>query len=361
MRRIGILTSGGDCSGLNSVIRAAAIRSKNLGYELLGIKRGVSGLTADKQDYVILCETSCDEMMLTTSGSVLYSDTKSLRTEKHMTRDEFKSRIVAGYRCLSLDGLIYIGGDGSLHMMHELSLSEELRLVAIPKTIDNDVSETDFSVGFLTAVEVVSNAIENVRATARSHERAMIVEVMGRDSGFIAMYAGIASGADAILVPEFGYHFESLKEDIKKRYDSGRDHAIILVSEAVQSADLVHDRKVVDGVVKFYQSEYKGIGNHIATQLKEAGFESRSVALGHIQRGGKTSIADRLLGSSLGVEAVNAMHSGEDGCFLAYSGGHIVRIPIKDIGDSTGRKLDRSSICVRTAVDLGIYIGDVSS
>jgi 6-phosphofructokinase 1 len=362
MKRIGILTSGGDCSGLNSVIRAAAIRASNLGCELIGIKRGVSGLLSSEPDFVVLSCESCDESMLSTSGSVLYSDVKSMRTKSGAINndDEFKSRLIAGYKKLALDGLIYIGGDGSLHMLYELSLPDSLNIVAIPKTIDNDVSETDFSIGFFTAVEVVVDAVDNVRSTARSHERVMVIEVMGRGSGFIAMYAGVASGADVILVPEFVYDSENLKAAVEKCCDS-KGYAVILVAESAQSDDFKHETRAVDGVFGFSELECKGIGKHISILLKDAGFESRSIVLGHVQRGGSTSITDRIIGSSMGTEAVNAICTGDGGCFLAYSNGGIKRIPVKDIGKNTGSKLCKSNICVRTAIDLGIYIGNTKN
>jgi 6-phosphofructokinase 1 len=359
MKKIGILTSGGDCSGLNSIIRAAAIRANNLGCELIGIKRGVGGLLPSDPDFVILGEGSCDESMLSTSGSILYSDVRSMRDSKNTAsgRDEFKSRIIAGYKKLGLDGLIYIGGDGSMHLLHEMSLPDSLNIVAVPKTIDNDVSETGLSVGFSTAVEVVVDAVDNVRSTAKSHERVMVVEVMGRGSGFIAMYAGVASGADVILVREFGYDLADLIAAVKKRCRS-KGYAIVLVAESVQSADFVHKTKTIDGISGWQEADYNGIGKHIASKLKDFGFESRSVVLGHIQRGGRTSITDRLIGSAVGVEAVNAIVLGDGGCFLSFSDGAIKRIPVKDIGFSTGFKLDKSNMCVRTAIELGIYIGD---
>lgn len=362
LKRIGILTSGGDCSGLNSIIRSAYLRSKNLGYQLIGIKRGLRGLSSTESNYVVLNDDICDETMLTTSGSVIYSDTKWMSTtiNSGKTIEDVKKSIYEGYEKLGLSGLIYVGGDGSLCLMNELLTDNpKLKIVAVPKTIDNDVGHTDFAVGFQTVVEVACNAIENIRSTAKSHERAMVVEVMGRDAGYIAMYSGIASGADSILVPEFEYDIEKLKNKVKECYDAGRNHSIIIVAEAVEAKDFKHSEEFVDGVVKYSHLKYKGIGNHIADQLKSSGFDSRAVTLGHIQRGGKTAINDRIVASAFGVEAVNLLDSGDCGKLLCYVGGKIENVAIKDIVTSVSKKLDKNDICVKVAKDLGVYIGEI--
>ena len=362
LKRIGILTSGGDCSGLNSVIRAAYKRASILGYELIGIQRGLRGLDSLTPNYVKLNDDLCDESLLTTSGSILYSDTTWVKSTigSGKTIDDVKKTIAAGYKALGLDGLVYIGGDGSLKLMNDLLAdNSELKIVAVPKTIDNDVGSTDFSVGFKTAVEIATESIENIRSTAKSHERTMVVEVMGRDAGFIAMYAGIASGADVILVPEFEHKFEKVLQKVKSCYDLGKNHCIIVVAEAVEAGDFKHDEEFVDGISKFTQLKYNGIGSHIASKLKSIGIDARSVTLGHTQRGGKTSIDDRIIGSAFGVEAVNLIASANCGRLVCYSAGKITSVLIKDMIGQVDKKLSKSDTCVNIANSLGVYTGEM--
>ncbi|MDR2598439.1 MAG: ATP-dependent 6-phosphofructokinase [Holosporales bacterium] len=359
-KRLGIITVGGDCSGLNSAIRAAAIRAETLGHELLGIQRGFFGLFPESFGYIQLTSENCGEELLTSSGSILFSDTKSFTTclNHGHSQKEILQLVYDGYRKLSLDGLIYIGGDGSLTILEEvLSHNPDLmNVVAIPKTIDNDVNMTDFSIGFSTAVEVVVDAISNIRSTARSHQRTIVVEVMGRDAGFIAVHAGVAAGADVILVPEFEYDMSRVVDKVKRNYDSGKKYCIIVVAEAVESASLKH--RIVnshDDVTK-----YRGIGQHIADHLKTEGFESRAVTLGHVQRGGTTAILDRILGSAFGAEAINALVAGEHGVMLCYRGGKIEKASISELMRGINKRLDESDMCVKIAVNLGVYIGELS-
>lgn len=356
----GILTTGGDCSGLNSIIRSAYIRAKSLGIELFGFKRGLKGLASEIPEYVVLNDQICDESMLTTSGSILYSDTKWIKTEikAGKTIEDIQNMIYRGYQNLRLDGVICVGGDGSLKIINELLIgNDKMNIVAIPKTIDNDVNYTDFSVGFQTSVEVVADAIGDIRSTAKSHERAMVVEVMGRDAGFIAMYAGLASGADVILVPEFQYDIEEVKSKVQECFSSGKNHSIIVVAESVEANDFKHGTTEVNEVTKYTHLTYKGIGNYISDKISETGIESRSVNLGHIQRGGRTSINDRLLGIYFGIEAVNSIQAGESGKLLVFSGNSVKKVDIKSVIENINTTLSENDECVRAAMSLGTYIG----
>lgn len=354
--KIGILTIGGDCSGLNSVIRAAYKRASLLGYDLIGIKRGFVGFLNEQLEYITLNDSICDNSLLTTSGSILYSDTKSIEQTLQLgkTIEDVKKLILKGYSALGLVGLIYIGGDGSLYFLKELLRDEEnLKVVAVPKTIDNDVEGTDFSVGFQTAVDVVADFIENITATAKSHERVMVIEVMGRDAGFLAMAAGIASGADIILVPEFKYSFDKIKENIQNCYQRGKNHCIIVASEAVDAHDFYHEN------INLTRRRYIGIGAHLAQKIQNEGIEARSVVLGHTQRGGKTIVADRILGSMFGVEAVNLIDQKDYGKLLCFSSGRIESIAIKDLAVENAKILTKNNIYVEIAKNLDVYIGDV--
>ena len=363
--RIGILTTGGDCSGLNSVIRGAYLRTKALGYSLVGIKRGFRGLAFNdvlRPDYVELNDAICDEELLIKSGSILLSDTKWMSSEiqKGRTVEDVKKSIIDGYRQLNLDGLICVGGDGSLKLLNELTANnDELKFVFVPKTIDNDVNYTDYAVGFQTSVKVAAEAIENIRSTAKSHERTMVIEVMGRDAGFIALYAGLASGADVILVPEFKYDLQKIIDKLQTNFQNGKNHCIIVVAESVEAEDFKHAEREVNGFIKYTHISYKGIGHHLSRQIKEIGFDCRSVKLGHIQRGGETCISDRLLGTLFGVEAVNLVANGTFGKILAFSENRIKIIDIRGVVERVNKTLSRDDEYVKLAKDLGVYIGEI--
>ncbi|MDR1488555.1 MAG: ATP-dependent 6-phosphofructokinase [Holosporales bacterium] len=360
-KKIGILTNGGDCSGLNSVIRGASIRAKILGHELIGIKRGLKGMIEPTKDIVSMVgNVYSEESLLTRSGSILLSNTKPARKDENSFYSIKEGAVAAAqaYKELCLDGLIYIGGDGSLSVV-DLILSEnkDVNIIAIPKTIDNDVDRTDISIGFTTAVEIVSSAIENIRTTAISHERVMVIEVMGRDAGFIALYSGIATGVDVILMPEFRFNIEQLINKVKECYTSHKNHCLIVVSEAVESETLKHSKAETDPY--FVKTQYNGIGEHISLILKNYGFDSRAVVLGHTQRGGKTSILDRIIGSGFGVEAINAVDNDEKNLMLAYKNNKILKLPIKDIVITLTRQVSVDHLYVNIAKNLGIYIGEI--
>ncbi|MDR1476009.1 MAG: ATP-dependent 6-phosphofructokinase [Holosporales bacterium] len=363
-KRLGIITVGGDCSGLNSSIRAATIRAELLGHELIGIKRGFFGLFPENCDTVTLSTKNCGEDLLSESGSILFSDTKSFTTciERGHSQKETLQMVCDGYKKLSLDGLIYIGGDGSLTILGELlnHALDLIKVVAIPKTIDNDVSMTSLSLGFSTAVEGVVNSISSIRSTAKSHQRAMVVEVMGRDAGFIALYAGLASGADIILVPEFEYDMEKVVARVERNYALGKKYCIIVVAEAVESEELKHRDGFFHKEAQSYGTvKYKGIGQHISDYLNDKGFESRAITLGHVQRGGATAVADRIVGTAFGTEAVNSLLAGEGSIMLSYRDHKIEKILIPDLLRNINNKLDKSDLCVKVALDLGVYIGEL--
>ena len=362
-KRIGILTTGGDCSGLNSVIRAAYLRAKECECSLFGIKRGFRGLSIETQDCIELTDAMCDEDLLIKSGSILLSDTKWMSSEvkNGRTVESVRKSIVDGYKKLKLDGLICVGGDGSLKLLNELTTNnEDMKVVFVPKTIDNDVNYTDYSVGFQTSVEVAVKAIENIRSTAKSHERTIVIEVMGRDAGFIALYAGIASGADVILVPEFDYDIEKVKAKIKQNFaDNGKHYCIIVVAESVETDDFKHPERNVDGIVKYTHISYSGIGNHLSSVMKQSGLDCRSVKLGHIQRGGETCMSDRLLGSILGANAVNLILNGTFGKMLVFCKNDVNIIDIHDAVSHVNRSLTKDDKYVVLAKSLGVYIGEI--
>ncbi|MDR0695547.1 MAG: ATP-dependent 6-phosphofructokinase [Holosporales bacterium] len=361
-RRIGILTSGGDCSGLNSVIRAAFVRGAALGYELLGIKRGLCGLAISPYEHIVMNEQICCDEMLSRAGSIICSDTNLLSTMKRAgkTTADAKEMVAEGYKRLSLSGLICVGGDGSLRIISELCPPHgDVKVVMIPKTIDNDVSNTDFSVGFQTSVEVATAAIENAASTARSHSRVMVVEVMGRDAGYIALFAGLAAGADVILVPEFKYNLDTVHDKVKQCLSSCKEYCIIVVAESVEAEDFKHERSRTSGFTEYIKTTYRGIGRHIAHSLSETGIDSRCIVLGHVQRGGRTSVNDRLLGTMFGVEAVNAIDSGRYGTMLSLVNGRVKTLDFATVVKAPNKSLTKDDPHVQAAKFLDIYVGEL--
>lgn len=343
--RIGILTSGGDCSGLNAVIRAAYLRCKELGYELIGIMNGGRGMAIRPMDYVVFDDLVSDRFLLKRAGSIIKSNSKSiLQYMSHgSTEVDVVKNMIGGYKDLGLKGLIYVGGDGSMTMLRDLiDMHEDFKVVAIPKTIDNDLSGTDFSVGFITATEVVANALFDISTTAASHDRVMIVEVMGREAGYIALYAGLAAGADVILVPEFKYDADKLLESIKKTHDKN-GCCLVVVAEAVAKPEDTQGG-VADSFAKFIKNKI--------------GLDSRSVNLGHIQRGGDTSVIDRLIATSFGVRAVDMIDTDDFGKMLCYRMGQITSIPLERIADDLNRHITKNDYCLEVAKRIGVYIGE---
>lgn len=345
MKKIGILTSGGDCSGLNSIIRAAFLRTKELGFELIGIRYGVKGLADRPYDIVKITDQMCCTGLLTMAGSILKSNTKSLEKSLNISsRDTINSRILDAYNELGLEGVIWVGGDGSLGIINEqFKKFDGFNFVAIPKTIDNDVSITDYSVGFFSAIEVATEAIENISTTARSHDRVMVIETMGRYAGFIALYAGIASGADIILTQEFPYSKENLVSKVKSVYNE-KGYCIIVASEAVPHP-LEGFQYTGQSIAQFIQNK-----THI---------DSRNTILGHIQRGGKTSVIDRLLASSFAVEAVNLIRDKKFCRVVCLEGGKVTSKPLEFGTNSISKNLSNQPEFISVAKNLGIYVGEI--
>ena len=354
-KRIGILTSGGDCSGLNAIIYAAYKKAKAFGYEMIGFKYGVHGVVHNQ--YIVLDDTICNSDILQKSGTILKSNTKVLLGEngKILNKEESDKEIIKRYHAMQLDGLIYVGGNGSIGAIKNiLKKDPSLRIIGVPKTIDNDIAYTDEAVGFATVSEVVSNAIENIISTAQSHERVFVVEVMGRDAGYIALISGIATGADVILIPEKKYKWGNLVRKVKRSYDE-KKYAIVVVSESVESEEMKHKSCQLSDVL--LRKEYGGIASVIANKLKKSGFDAKAVTLGHIQRGGRTAVADRLLGQKFGAEAVKLINNHDKSGLLGYQNDRIVKTNMNDIV-STTRSLKATDEDILLANSLGIYVGE---
>ncbi|MBZ5598792.1 MAG: 6-phosphofructokinase [Acidobacteriia bacterium] len=326
--RVGMLTGGGDCPGLNAVIRAI-VRKGCFHYEdqFVGFLEGWRGVMEDK---TMPLDLSSVGGILPRGGTIL----RTSRTNPAKKVDGL-DKCIAAIKKYELDALIAIGGDDTLSVAQKL-YEKKVKVVGVPKTIDNDLAGTDYCFGFDTAVNVATSAIDRVHTTAEAHNRVMVVEVMGRDSGWIAMYSGIAGGADVILIPETPFDIEKVAETIRLRHARGRYFSIVVAAEGAKfssEVDLNHGEAIVQdlGRDEFGHVRLGGIGNLLAREIeKRTGFETRSVVLGHIQRGGSPSAFDRVLATRYGIGAIDMVHRGEFGCMAALRGNKIISVPLLD-------------------------------
>ncbi len=356
-KRIGILTSGGDCAGLNAVMRAVTHRAVlGYGWEVVGIRNGTEGLYARPPDVVDLLVSDFSGELLRRGGTFLGSTNKgdpfAFPQPDGSTKDR-SPELIEGYRQLGLDALIGIGGDGSQAILRRLAQQGGINLVTIPKTIDNDLGHTEVSVGYATAVKVATDALDQLQPTAASHSRVMVLEVMGRDAGHIALNAGIAGGADIILIPEIPYTMEAVAKKIESVKKHGRNFALVVVAEAVktETGEAVRQQGFGDG-------KYGGIGQYIAEQISQRlGAETRVTVLGHLQRGAMPTARDRIMASVFGVHAVDLIAAGRFDRMVAWSGRHVIDVPISE-AIAAYRAVELDGPMVSTARGLGICLGD---
>jgi 6-phosphofructokinase 1 len=360
MRRIGLLTSGGDCAGLNAVIRGVYARSRQLGWQVVGIKNGTAGLMERPVQAEELDNRFMASDLLRLGGTVLGTTNKGNPFKFPMEDGSFIDRsneVIEGYRQLGLDGLIMIGGDGSMAIIRKLAKQGSIPLVAIPKTIDNDIGVTETSIGFETAVQAATSALDHLQPTAASHSRVMVLELMGRDAGHIALWAGIAGGADVILLPEIPYNFASICRKLEELKKSGRNFALVVVAEAckTESGDAITS---VHGGGHTQTQTYGGIGQYIGAEIARlTGAETRVTVLGHVQRGGTPEPGDRVLGSAFGVHAVDLLAEKRYDRMVAWSNRRVIDVPIED-AIKNNSTVDPHGTLVRSARGLGISFGD---
>jgi 6-phosphofructokinase 1 len=342
--KIGMLTGGGDCPGLNAVIRAV-VRKGVFHHqdEFVGFMEGWRGLLENKTM----------PLDLETVGGILPRGGTILRTSRTnpAKRSDGIQTCIDNLKKNGCDALIAIGGDDTLSVAQKL-FQAGVKVVGVPKTIDNDLSGTDFTFGFDTAVNVATGAIDRVHTTAEAHNRVIVVEVMGRDSGWIAIYSGVAGGADVILIPEVPFDIDKVAELIRQRHARGRYFSIVVAAEGAKFAAGSEPQNVtVDmGKDEFGHARLGGIGNVLANEIeKRTGFETRSVVLGHIQRGGSPSSFDRVLATRYGLGAIDMVHRGEWGRMAALRGNKIVSVPLLD-AISTNRKVDPEMIEVANGI-----------
>ena len=356
--RIGVLTSGGDCAGLNAAIRAVVHRAiQGYGWQVVGILEGTRGLMERplKTENLDLRIFTGNILRLggTILGTVNKGDPFNYPMPDGSTAD-VSQFFIDGVRELSLDALIGIGGDGSMKILSRLAEQGEIPFVGIPKTIDNDVAFTDFSIGFATAVDTAVEAMDRLQPTAASHRRVMILEVMGRDAGHIALNAGIAGGADVILIPEIPYDAEKVAEKIRSLNDLGRNHALVICSEAIRLAS---------GSAVFQnqgngQARYGGVGHVLGQQISDlTGAETRVTVLGHVQRGGIPASRDRVIASAFGVHAVDLVAAGKTSRMVAWQYREVVDVPLKKVV-ARYHNVNVDGALVQAARGLGICLGD---
>ena len=328
--RIGVLTAGGDCPGLNAVIRAVARSAIDEGDTAVGIVDGYRGL-ADRE-YVDL-DMRAVSCILHLGGTIL--GTSSFEPFREGRVDDVKQ----AFRADELDAVIAIGGEHTMGMTARLADEEGLPLIGVPKTIDNDVAGTDYTFGFDTAVEIATGAIDRLHSTAQSHDRIMVVEVMGRNTGWIAVHAGIAGGADGIVIPEEPETVEALARSVAARHERGKDFSIIVVAEGAELRfDSGESRQVraSEQTDSYGYPRLGGIGVALAAELERlTGFEARTVVLGHVQRGGTPTSTDRVRATRFGTTAYDLAKEGRFGMMAAMRGSEVIGVPLSE---ATGLK-----------------------
>jgi len=321
MARIGILTGGGDCPGLNPVIRAVVRKGINEGYEIIGIKNGWKGLI---ENDTLKLNLGAVSGILPKGGTILGTS----RTNPYKKPEDLQ-KVKDSYKNLGLDALIVVGGEDTLGVAVKLIEDGIPNIVGVPKTIDNDISSTDYTFGFDTALNTAMECIDKLHTTAESHHRIIVVEVMGRHAGWIATEAGIAGGADVILIPEMPVDIEEVCNLIKNRHQRGKTFSIVVVAEGAKFKEgtiLTQEEKLDE----FGHVRLGGIGEFLAGEIeKRTGYETRVSVLGHIQRGGTPTAFDRVLGTRFGVKAVELAKRKSFGKMVALSGNKIIEVPIE--------------------------------
>lgn len=320
--KVGILTGGGDCPGLNAVIRAVVKRGLQLGHDFVGIKDGWAGLV-DAETFELTRESVTG--ILPIGGTILGTS----RTNPYK-KDEDVKKVKENIKKIGLDAIIAIGGDDTLGVAAKL-YTEGYNTVGIPKTIDNDLSGTDFTFGFDTAVSIVTWALDRLHTTTEAHHRVMVVEVMGRHAGWIAVYGGIAGGADVILIPEKPFDVDEVCGYIEKRKAAGKHFSLVVAAEGAfpkEAGKMITKDTTLDA---FGHARLGGVGEFLAKEIEErTGLESRFVVLGHLQRGGTPTAYDRILATRYGVRAVELVDEGKFGRMVALQGNEIVDITLEE-------------------------------
>jgi phosphofructokinase-like protein len=321
--RIGVLTGGGDCPGLNAVIRAVVRKGTKDGHNVVGFKNGWAGVM----------EGHSVELTHENTSGILHRGGTILGTSRTnpFKIDGGAEKVKASLEAAGIQALVPIGGEDTLGVAGRLWTESGQPVVGVPKTIDNDLDKTDFTFGFQTAVQIATDAIDRLHTTAESHNRVMVVEVMGRHAGWIALYSGMAGGADAILVPERPFDVEEVCDRIRRRHESGRTFSIVVVAEGAVRAGADGPSDGGAEVDEFGHVRLGGIGVELEHEIEErTGFESRVTILGHVQRGGTPTAYDRVLATRFGAAAIDAVNAEAFGTMVALHATEVRQVPIED-------------------------------
>ena len=360
IRKIAVNTGGGDAPGLNAVIRSAVLCALHRGWEVWGIRSGYDGLMGEGKG---LLRMNADTVrgITHTGGTILGTSNRGNPFELALPDGSVEDRsgeVVERFRAHGFDALVAIGGDGSLSIARDLHQRYGLPVVGVPKTIDNDLEATETTFGFDTAVATATDAIDKLHPTAQSHQRVMVVELMGRYAGWIALYAGVAGTADVVLIPEVPFRMEVVCDKILARERSGRLFSIVVVAEG--AAPLGGERVVALDQGPGRQVKLGGIGEQVAEEItRRTGKETRHLALGHLQRGGQPTARDRLLSLRFGAAAIRCIEAGDFGKMVALKGGFIRPVSLEEATRRV-RTVPLDSDVLQTARDLGTCLGDGS-
>jgi len=363
--KIAVNTGGGDAPGLNAVIRAVVLSATKLGWGVCGIRRGYQGLF--EEDGVVALTRDSVRGITHLGGTILGTTNRgnplSWPVEREDGTVELQDRsdeVIAEFRRRKIDALIAIGGDGSLKIASALS-EKGLPVVGVPKTIDNDLAATQVTFGFHTAVATATEAIGRLHSTAEAHSRVMVVELMGRTAGWIALYAGVAATADIILIPEIPYHLDALCAKINERYETGPSFAIVVAGEGaieVGGSPTFQESPHTGESARLGGARLGGIAEKLARQIEErTGHETRSLVLGHLQRGGEPIAYDRLLALRFGSAAVELVRDGRLGCMVALRPPEVLAVPLKEAVAKL-KLVPTDGDLVRTARNIGVSFGD---
>jgi 6-phosphofructokinase 1 len=359
-KRIAILSGGGDCPGINAVIRAVAkkaILEENV--EIIGVEGGYHGLIHNKYTKFAYRNVSG---ILTLGGTILGTSKTAnpyhyaVKKGKEMVFEDLSKTVIKNIKKLDIQCLVCIGGDGTLGITNRL-YNDGVPVVAVPKTIDNDLKGTDITFGFDSAVSIATEGIDRIHSTAESHHRVMIVEVMGHKAGWIALHSGIAGGGDIILIPEIPYRLDSIAKKIDDRNKQGKKFSIVVIAEGakLKGGDVVVQRivKESDDPIRF-----GGVGFLLGSQLEKlTGIETRTVVMGHLQRGGSPTPFDRVLATSLGTKAVEMMQNKQFGCMVGVNGGKLVAVPLEKVARGP-RTVPLNHPLIQSARSIGTCFGD---
>lgn len=363
MKRLLIATGGGDCPGLNAVIRAIVHRAtQEKDWEVLGSIQAFNGILWEPTEVVVLDDAKVAGIHFQ-GGTIIETTNKGgpfswpvKQKDGSWTTVDRSDEMIKKLQYMNIDAVINIGGDGSQTISQKL-YEKGLNIIGVPKTIDNDLSSTDSTFGFQTAVQIATEAVDKLVTTAASHNRVFMLEVMGRNAGWIALNAAVAGGAEVCLIPEFPYDVNKVKEALEKRFHYDRGFAVVIVAEGAHSKHgemVYHENKEIG-----YQNKHLGgIARHLIHELREAGFkhDMRETVLGHLQRGGVPIAYDRVLSAQFGVKAFEMVLEGDFGSMVAYNHPHFVAVPLKK-AISKPNLVTKNNALVKTANGLGISLG----